>query len=344
MGSAGDNNAVATETQGIIPRVISNLFDIVQFKETENSNSSYKISVQFLEIYGEDIRDLLDITKSSKVSVRENPAGEVYVSGAWEQSVTSPLQMLKLLADGSKHRITSATLMNQSSSRSHGRSTKSLMCSYVSVCSLQFCPFVAIFTILIEHTLHPEIPQSESITLEGASVESPDTAEVSETGVVVSETADVVPLNGAGVVDVEGKVDAVAANAEVRKCKFHFVDLAGSERIKRSGVEGQQLKEGIDINKGLLALGNVISALGDEQKRGKVHVPYRDSKLTRMLQVMRLSTSLILLVFSYVCVCIGFTGRKFQDFVYLLCIACRIQFSRVCQCPEVCESRQKYSK
>jgi kinesin family protein 4/21/27 len=52
------------------------------------------------------------------------------------------------------------------------------------------------------------------------------------------------------------------------------------------GAEGQQLKEGIDINKGLLALGNVISALGDEQKRGRVHVPYRDSKLTRMLQVL----------------------------------------------------------
>ena len=42
--------------------------------------------------------------------------------------------------------------------------------------------------------------------------------------------------------------------------------------------------QGVDINKGLLTLGNVISALGDDAKRGKVHVPYRDSKLTRMLQ------------------------------------------------------------
>lgn len=42
--------------------------------------------------------------------------------------------------------------------------------------------------------------------------------------------------------------------------------------------------QGVDINKGLLTLGNVISALGDDTKRGKVHVPYRDSKLTRMLQ------------------------------------------------------------
>lgn len=74
------------------------------------------------------------------------------------------------------------------------------------------------------------------------------------------------------------------ANQEVRKSKFRFVDLAGSERAKRTGAQGQQLKEGIDINKGLLALGNVISALGDDTKKGKVFVPYRDSKLTRILQ------------------------------------------------------------
>jgi hypothetical protein len=70
--------------------------------------------------------------------------------------------------------------------------------------------------------------------------------------------------------------------------KFHFVDLAGSERIKKTKAEGDRLREGISINGGLLALGNVISALGDEEKlkggRLPVHVPYRDSKLTRMLQ------------------------------------------------------------
>ncbi|XP_062155426.1 kinesin-like protein KIN-4A [Alnus glutinosa] len=67
--------------------------------------------------------------------------------------------------------------------------------------------------------------------------------------------------------------------------KLHLVDLAGSERAKRTGSDGMRFKEGIHINKGLLALGNVISALGDEKKRKEgVHVPYRDSKLTRLLQ------------------------------------------------------------
>uniref|UniRef100_A0A1J3JNI7 Kinesin-like protein n=1 Tax=Noccaea caerulescens TaxID=107243 RepID=A0A1J3JNI7_NOCCA len=67
--------------------------------------------------------------------------------------------------------------------------------------------------------------------------------------------------------------------------KLHLVDLAGSERAKRTGSSGVRMKEGIHINRGLFALGNVISALGDEKKRKEgAHVPYRDSKLTRLLQ------------------------------------------------------------
>ncbi|XP_060100741.1 kinesin-like protein KIF21A isoform X13 [Heteronotia binoei] len=70
---------------------------------------------------------------------------------------------------------------------------------------------------------------------------------------------------------------------ETLTAKFHFVDLAGSERLKRTGATGERAKEGISINCGLLALGNVISALGDKSKKA-THVPYRDSKLTRLLQ------------------------------------------------------------
>ncbi|KAF5468226.1 hypothetical protein F2P56_012396 [Juglans regia] len=74
-------------------------------------------------------------------------------------------------------------------------------------------------------------------------------------------------------------------NEEYLCAKLHLVDLAGSERAKRTGSDGLRFKEGVHINKGLLALGNVISALGDEKKRKEgVHVPYRDSKLTRLLQ------------------------------------------------------------
>jgi len=71
--------------------------------------------------------------------------------------------------------------------------------------------------------------------------------------------------------------------ATTKTAKFHLVDLAGSERAKKTKSEGDRFAEGVDINLGLLALGNVISALGSENK-GVGHVPYRDSKLTRILQ------------------------------------------------------------
>ena len=63
--------------------------------------------------------------------------------------------------------------------------------------------------------------------------------------------------------------------------KLYLVDLAGSEKIGKTGVEGMGLEEAKNINKSLSALGNVIAALADGNKS---HIPYRDSKLTRMLQ------------------------------------------------------------
>ncbi|KAK9873905.1 hypothetical protein WA026_002257 [Henosepilachna vigintioctopunctata] len=74
-------------------------------------------------------------------------------------------------------------------------------------------------------------------------------------------------------------------NAEENKtAKFHLVDLAGSERPKKTGAVGTTFKEGININKGLLVLGNVISALGEEKQQENRFVPYRDSNLTRLLK------------------------------------------------------------
>ncbi|KAJ7986183.1 hypothetical protein DPEC_G00348140 [Dallia pectoralis] len=75
----------------------------------------------------------------------------------------------------------------------------------------------------------------------------------------------------------------IANGPHVLSSKFHFVDLAGSERILRTGNTGERLKESVQINSGLLALGNVIGALGDPKRRG-THIPYRDSKITRILK------------------------------------------------------------
>lgn len=71
-------------------------------------------------------------------------------------------------------------------------------------------------------------------------------------------------------------------NGMIRKGKLNLVDLAGSERANKTGATGERMKEATKINLSLSALGNVISALVDG-KHNK-HVPYRDSKLTRLLQ------------------------------------------------------------
>ncbi|KAJ2633095.1 hypothetical protein H4R22_000731 [Coemansia sp. RSA 1290] len=78
--------------------------------------------------------------------------------------------------------------------------------------------------------------------------------------------------------------------------KLHFVDLAGSERLKKTQAVGERQKEGISINTGLLALGNVISALGDPRRGPAMHIPYRESKLTYMLRDSLGGTALTLLI------------------------------------------------
>ncbi|CAH0475309.1 unnamed protein product [Peronospora belbahrii] len=221
MGS-GSSVHIPPEDYGIIPRVISYMFDQMETKIQENEHYKAELKIRFLEIYGEEIHDLLvtlgDSTGESKVSLREAEHGEVQVTGASEIQVTDSDECMKLLERGTLCRTTGSTLMNAHSSRSH-----------------------AIFTV----TLVQQIP--------------------------------ICDLSANSRIMEEG-------DYETRNSYFNFVDLAGSERQKRTQAEGKRLKEGIDINKGLLALGNVISALGDDKKRGKVHIPYRDSKLTRMLQ------------------------------------------------------------
>lgn len=77
-------------------------------------------------------------------------------------------------------------------------------------------------------------------------------------------------------------IESLEGDDKVKKSKLNFVDLAGSERQGKTGATGDTLKEGAKINLSLTALGNVINALVDGKKGG--HIPYRDSKLTRLLQ------------------------------------------------------------
>ncbi len=176
----------------------------------QNQPFDYAVKLQFLELYGEEVRDLLTTSsKQQKITIRDK-AGDAEVIGATEVSVTNAQEAMVCLTRGMLRRVTGATAMNAESSRSH-----------------------AIMSVIIK-----QVTRSSSA--------------------------------------IDG--DAVT----VQTSKFNFVDLAGSERQKRTNARGQRLKEGININKGLLVLGNVISALakGDKTK----FVPFRDSKLTRLLR------------------------------------------------------------
>ena len=212
------------EMAGVIPRALSSLFGQLEeqkmeyhpgqpqspeSQEGDNTTYEYEVRVQFLEIYGEQIRDLLTPKETSdRLAIRDIGMEEPEVLGATQHKVNSAEDALLCLTRGMLRRVTGETAMNASSSRSH-----------------------AILSVMVQQT---------TTTTDG--------------------------ITG------------------VKRSKFNFVDLAGSERQKRTKAEGQRLKEGIDINKGLLVLGNVISALGDPKKRGKTFVPYRDSKLTRLLK------------------------------------------------------------
>ncbi|RKP27546.1 P-loop containing nucleoside triphosphate hydrolase protein, partial [Syncephalis pseudoplumigaleata] len=195
-----DNDAV-----GIIPRAIHELFERIYHAQQSRSSTRYQVRVSFLEIYNEELIDLLSESGTrTHVQIREDARGNIYWSGVREVLVNSTDDVMRQLEIGSQHRQVGQTDMNEKSSRSH-----------------------AIFSVTLRQD------------------------------------------RNAG--DANGGA------------KFHFVDLAGSERLKRTNASGDRAKEGISINAGLSALGNVISALGDPSKKA-THIPYRDSKLTRLLQ------------------------------------------------------------
>ncbi|XP_047531443.1 kinesin-like protein KIF21A [Vanessa atalanta] len=229
MGSGWEGEVVDEEKRGIIPRAIRDLFAGADERaEIARSQGQlppeFSVQAQFIELYNEDIVDLLDPAKDpfAKGSLRitEDGCGGVRIVGASMRAVRGVKEALGALRAGALARTTAATNMNSSSSRSH-----------------------AVFTLLL---------RQRRLAADQEGVDRETDGETPE-------------------------------QYETLTAKFHFVDLAGSERLKRTGATGERAREGISINCGLLALGNVISALGDKSRR-VLHVPYRDSKLTRLLQ------------------------------------------------------------
>uniref|UniRef100_A0A8C7JUK0 Kinesin-like protein n=1 Tax=Oncorhynchus kisutch TaxID=8019 RepID=A0A8C7JUK0_ONCKI len=189
------------ERRGVIPNSFEHVFTHI----SRSQNQQYLVRASYLEIYQEEIRDLLSKDQSGRLELKERPDTGVYVKDLSSFVTKSVREIEHVMNVGNQNRSVGSTNMNEHSSRSH-----------------------AIFVITIE---------------------------CSELGV-----------------DGEN---------HIRVGKLNLVDLAGSERQTKTGAQGERLKEATKINLSLSALGNVISALVDGRS---THIPYRDSKLTRLLQ------------------------------------------------------------
>ena len=181
----------------------------------EEVSFQFTMSIGMLEIYNDEIYDLLGSTGASmqekkdgamraggkaSLEIRRNQNGRIEVPNLTKEKVTGIKEVMALLKRGNSNRATATTDLNEHSSRSH---------------------------------------------------------------MVLS-------------VDVVSGLGETSNNAGT----LYLVDLAGSERVRKSNVEGDNLKEAGFINKSLSALGNVMEALD----RKASHIPYRDSKLTYLLQ------------------------------------------------------------
>jgi outer membrane murein-binding lipoprotein Lpp len=279
------------EISGLIPRFMTDLFRRLAAKKSgrnEANSFEYEVSTSFLEVYGDDVYDLLapatqkqqlgkEKNVPSSLRLREERDGKVTCVGLTDRICMNARETLVVLQDGSVNRTTASTAMNNSSSRSH-----------------------AIFSVTIK--------QSDVVQLQN--------------------------INGDSTKICNAESSSLVQNTTVSQ--FTFVDLAGSERLLKTCCVGQQAKEGIQINQGLLALGNVIHALASKEdedinassrsktppkrsmnrtksysplrngtkpntrnrsitpkrnqsntphrRRNNTFIPYRDSRLTRLLQ------------------------------------------------------------
>ncbi|XP_058446647.1 kinesin-like protein KIF3A [Malaya genurostris] len=195
-------NPDSPQTKGIIPNTFAHIFGhIARAKE----NQKFLVRVSYMEIYNEEVRDLLGKEIHKSLEVKERADIGIFVKDLSGYVVHNADDLDNIMKLGNKNRVVGATKMNSESSRSH-----------------------AIFSITVES----------------------------------SET------------DENGK-------QFVKMGKLQLVDLAGSERQSKTQSSGLRLKEATKINLSLSVLGNVISALVDGKS---THIPYRNSKLTRLLQ------------------------------------------------------------
>ncbi|CAN1182467.1 Kinesin-like protein KIN-12A [Linum perenne] len=201
----------SSDQQGLTPRVFERLFARINEEQVKHADRQlkYQCRCSFLEIYNEQITDLLDPSQGN-LQIREDVKSGVYVENLTEEYVFTLKDVNRLLIKGLSNRRTGATSVNAESSRSH-----------------------SVFTCVVESRC-------------------------------------------------KSMADGISS---LKTSRINLVDLAGSERQKLTGAAGERLKEAGNINRSLSQLGNLINILAEVSQTGKQrHIPYRDSKLTFLLQ------------------------------------------------------------
>ncbi|CAD2109349.1 hypothetical protein YYG_02496 [Plasmodium vinckei petteri] len=292
-----------TENIGILPRFLNDIFNMIEKKQKAN-NITFDTSCTYIEIYNEEIIDLIDFSEedyddkignkcnapaintvtnnkdlkinnkkkkkkreiNKNISIREDiNKKEIILMGVKTAKVSNVEDSFAILHKGNLLRTTERTFMNDKSSRSH-----------------------AIFTINLiqrKNVIVENGPTNEVNT--GADIENAKNIKKGnqKSNNDINDSTNTL-LNERVMITSESnnanKIEESEKKEEIICSKLHFVDLAGSERAKRTETKGNRLKEAININYGLLSLSNVIYGLSSKKK--VQHIPYRNSKLTRILQ------------------------------------------------------------
>ena len=254
--------------EGMMPRMLQRLFEEI---EKQRLQFEYEVSLQYLQVYNEQIFDLLSDSKTAAetpLSIVEEK-DSMSVKGAHTVELRRAEDGLKALADGQHNQKIASTAMNRASSRAHT---------------------IALITVIRRNALALDSLSGDDMGAQPSAEAVGEAATGEDEASPESILYDAEKLREKTVQKIERFLESATSFSTLR-AKLTMVDLAGSERVGRTGAAGQTLKEAKNINASLLALGTVINLLaqssakrGPVQPSAKPHIPFRNSTLTRLLQ------------------------------------------------------------
>ncbi|KAF4617204.1 hypothetical protein D9613_006327 [Agrocybe pediades] len=249
------------EEPGIIPRAMRDVFGYIK----RTPEREYLLRCSYLEIYNETIIDLLAppmMAKANQVQIQGGAGGDIILAPLREEVVTSLKGVKDVLKRGEGHRRTACTDWNERSSRSH-----------------------SVFRLVVESRERGSASTSDDDDDDVPSTpvmngrQTPGFSGRQTPGLGGRQTPG---LNGRQTPGLGGPRLQARGGRSVRTSVLSLIDLAGSEKATS---DKERTREGKYINTSLLTLGTVIGTLADNAAKKKSdHVPYRNSKLTRMLQ------------------------------------------------------------